>query len=247
MRAREGRSRSSLKGMYLTYANRLLSSPKLHLRLIHSGGNRYLQQKCRLLCTVADQSGDSTEVAAKKDVAPGQKVTIPGRATTEGTEKFIIDSGIQLFHKFNVSNLYVNPIVHGPPRLQPIKFRQKINQRLSDNQLLTAIHRNWSNMVYVYNHYSDGLTPSYWNTKVLPHIMLRKTIKGAPNPHYRPRESIVTVAGLGLVSGYADIVKRLEQACDTTGLEVIDFAIIEVSVSSIVICFTSIIVMCCCF
>jgi hypothetical protein len=215
--------------MSLTYARKALFSPKLHLRLIHGSGIKHAQRICRFLNTAADQSGDGAAVVAKKDVAPKQKVTIPGRATKEGTEKFIVDSGIQLFHKFNVSNLYVNPIVHGPPRLHPIKLRQKINQRLSDNQLLTAVHRNWSNMIYVYNHYSDSLNPAYWNTMVLPHIMLRKTIKGAPNPHYRPRESLVTVAGLGLVTGYANILDRLKQACETTGLETIDFAIIEVS------------------
>lgn len=228
MRAREGRSRSSSKGMYLTCARNALLSPKRHLHLIYSSRDKYAQQICRFLNTVADKSGDAAEVAAKKVIAPKEKVTIPGQATKEGTEKFIIDSGIQLFHKFHVSNLYVNPIVHGPPRLQPIKLRQKINQRLSDNQLLTAVHRNWSNMIYVYNHYSDTLNPSYWNTKVLPHIMLRKTIKGAPNPHFRPRESLVTVAGLGLVAGHADLLERLAQARETTGLEKIDFAIIEV-------------------
>ena len=168
-------------------------------------------------------------VEMEQSVIPKKpRVTIPGRATPAGTEKFIIDSGIKLFHKFEISKLFVNPIIHGPPRLIPIRFRKPINQKASDNQLLTAVHRNWSNMVYVYNHYSNIHVAGYWNTTVLRHIMLKKNIKGVPNPHYRPRESLVTVAGLGLVADYDEIARRLEQARQTTRLETIDFAIVEV-------------------
>ena len=61
------------------------------------------------------------------------------------------------------------------------------------------------------------------------HMFLKETIKGTPNPHYRPREGIVTVAGLGLAAGYDETLRRLREACETTGLENIDFAVIEVS------------------
>ena len=157
-----------------------------------------------------------------------QRATIPGRATQAGTEKFILDSGIKLFHKFEISKLFVNPIIHGPPRLVPLRFRRPINQKASDNQLLTAVHRNWSNMIYVYNHYSNIHVAGYWNSTVLRHIMLKKDIRGAPNPHYRPRESLVTVAGLGLVANYDEITRRMDQARQTTRLETIDFAVVEV-------------------
>ena len=215
--------------MYLTHARKAFLSPKLHIRLHQNSGGNHIQSICRFLNTTVDQGGGPTVATEKKVAANKLKVTIPGQATREGTEKFIIDSGIQLFHKFHVSKLYINPIVHGPPRLPPLRLKQRINQRLADNQLLTAVHRNWSNMIYVYNHYSDSLKGGYWNATVLPHIMLRKTIKGAPNPHYRPRESLVTVAGLGLVTSSSDMLERLVHACETTGLEKIDFAIIEVS------------------
>lgn len=155
--------------------------------------------------------------------------SIPGRATTEGTEQFILNSGLHLFHKFNISQLYINPVIHGPPRLPPIRFRKPINKNLADKQLLTAVCRNCSNMVYVYNHYSNTHVAGYWNSTVMHHMFLKDTIKGIPNPHYRPREGIVTVAGLGLAAGYDETLRRLREACETTGLENIDFAVIEVS------------------
>lgn len=155
--------------------------------------------------------------------------SIPGKATIAGTEQFILNSGLQLFHKFNISQLYINPVIHGPPRLPPIRFRKPINRNLADKQLLTAVCRNCSNMVYVYNHYSNTHVAGYWNSTVLHHMFMKNTIKGTPNPHYRPREGIVTVAGLGLASGYDETLRRLRQACETTGLESIDFAVIEVS------------------
>ena len=216
--------------MYLSSLRRKDVVKMLPIKLSERGSVSYFNQRCQHFRTSAVSS--STRKSSKVKAGVNQpKLTIPGQATKQGTEKFIMDSGIQLFHKFNLSNLYINPIIHGPPRLNPIRDKRQIdliNGRLADNQLLTAVHRNWSNMIYVYNHYSDSHGIGYWNATVLPHIMLKKTIKDAPNPHYRPRESLVTVAGLGLVTDYKQILKRLEQARETTGLEKIDFAIVEV-------------------
>lgn len=211
--------------MYLSSLRRRGVAP---IKLSKCSNVQYFNQRCQHLRT-----NDAPRKSSQPKVAASQpKVTIPGEATQQGTEKFIVSSGIGLFHKFNVSKLYINPIIHGPPRLQPIHPKRPIspiNRKLADNQLLTAVHRNWSNMIYVYNYYSDNKDVGYWNATVLPHIMLRKTIKDVPNPHYRPRESLVTVAGLGLVTDYKEILRRLDQARETTGLEKIDFAIIEVT------------------
>lgn len=216
--------------MYLSSLRRRDVVMMLPIKLSERSNVSYFNQSCQHFRNSAVSSSSRKLSKAKAGVIR-PKVTIPGQATKQGTEKFIMDSGIQLFHKFHISNLYVNPIIHGPPRLNPVRDRRAtdlINYRLADKQLLTAVHRNWSNMIYVYNHYSDSHEIGYWNATVLPHIMLRKTIKDASNPHYRPRESLVTVAGLGLVTDYQQILKRLEQARETTGLEKIDFAIVEV-------------------
>lgn len=199
------------------------------MQVFHSLRVRPKVLAMRTVRTMVTAVDPANELETEPSVTPRKRrETIPGRATPEGTEKFIIDSGIKLFHKFEVSKLFVNPIIHGPPRLIPLRFRKPINQKASDNQLLTAVHRNWSNMVYVYNHYSSIHVAGFWSTHALRHIMLKKEIKGVPNPHYRPRESLVTVAGLGLVSSYEEIIRRMDQARHTTRLETIDFAIVEV-------------------
>ena len=194
----------------------------------------------------APVKGNETNTDKTEDDDYTRTYLIPGKATVEGTEQFILNSEIQLYHKFNVSKLFINPVIHGPPRLSPIKYRKPINRKNADKQLLTAVCRNCSNMIYVYNHYSNTHVAGYWSTSILPQIMLNptintkpnnekntekntdKSINEKPNPYYRPRESIVTVAGLGLVSGFDETFRRLNQALETTGLQYIDFAVIEV-------------------
>jgi hypothetical protein len=38
-------------------------------------------------------------------------------ATASGTQAFLKASGIGLYHHFLRSDLYINPIIHGPPKV----------------------------------------------------------------------------------------------------------------------------------
>jgi hypothetical protein len=89
--------------------------------------------------------------------------------------------------------------------LHPILLKKPIDRRAADRQLLKAVLKNNSNMVYVYNCYSDIHKIGYWNTSVLP-LIFDKKINGVENTRYIPRECVVTVAGLGIISVICSII-----------------------------------------
>eukprot|EP00596_Hydrurales_sp_CCMP1899_P006914 CAMPEP_0119038428 /NCGR_PEP_ID=MMETSP1177-20130426/7369_1 /TAXON_ID=2985 /ORGANISM="Ochromonas sp, Strain CCMP1899" /LENGTH=400 /DNA_ID=CAMNT_0007001023 /DNA_START=526 /DNA_END=1728 /DNA_ORIENTATION=- len=57
--------------------------------------------------------------------------------------------------------------------------------------------------------------------------MCKEKSSGVKNPYFIPRECMVTVAGLGTAGGPQETIKRVKDACENTGLEYIDFAIVE--------------------
>ena len=77
-----------------------------------------------------------------------------GRATVKGTYEFVMKSALPLHHKFAVSELTINPIIHGPPSQQTL-------QDYSDKTYIEALTRravvkNRSNCVVVYQHAAEG-------------------------------------------------------------------------------------------
>lgn len=139
---------------------------------------------------------------------------IDGNATTEGTQQFIASSDIALHHHFRRSNLYVNPIIHGPPR-------QLSETEEFDDQGATArgLLYNRSNGVFVYDYNNN----KPWHTTSIYDILSSAEDFGVK------RDQIVTMANLGVVESDEDIDKRLTDASKLSKINNIDMAIIEVS------------------
>lgn len=147
-------------------------------------------------------------------------VRLPGQADHVATKQFISESGLPLSHTFSKSGLVINPIIHGPPRLiydDELKKKRLLHTDMADDQLAYAIIEHLCNCVYVYNYYSD--IDTVWSSK-----MVSKLVK---EYDMLPRESIVTVAGLGRVASRDIMVGRLEEAYQATGLQNIDMVMIE--------------------
>jgi hypothetical protein len=133
---------------------------------------------------------------------------IAGRATPAGTKAFIASSNLSLYHKFEKSGLFINPIIHGPPRAKttgPSTIAE-------DHLLLHAYTQNKSNCMFVYNcSLDDDKTTGerYWSSSRLDKVL-------------RKREEVVAVAGLGRCASAEVIVNRLEHAHNVCRLESID-------------------------
>ena len=142
--------------------------------------------------------------------------TIAGKATPAGTEQFVKAAKLPLYHKFHLSQLSINPLIHGPPR--PTLNQQAINPdsfQSGDRWLTKAVHQK-VNCLYVYKHYVGN---DCW--AVSP-TTLSTIMTGGKN-----RNSFVTVAGLGFATNRVQLVHRLDEALSRTSLEYIDMAIIE--------------------
>jgi hypothetical protein len=100
---------------------------------------------------------------------------IMGKATIEGTENFIVASKIELHHRFSKTGLCINPVIHGPPRLEPISLIKNIDKKKADEYLFKAVIQNNSNMIYVYNHYSSSHEIGHWHSSNLASIMNKET------------------------------------------------------------------------
>ena len=137
------------------------------------------------------------------------KVIFKGRASPEGTKAFIAQSNIKLHHNFHASDLYINPIIHGPPR--GIGTGSSAD---TDQMLVDAVLRNRRNCFYVYNHSVDGV----WYASDV----------GAGLGSEVDRTQLVTVAGLGYVTSARELAERLRDATQKTQLEHLDIVILEV-------------------
>ena len=71
-----------------------------------------------------------------------------GFATPEGTQAFFMREGadLPLHHQFEVSGLFVNPIIHGPP-LRPLSKKKE------EVYMLQALSKHKSNAFFVYDHH----------------------------------------------------------------------------------------------
>jgi len=73
------------------------------------------------------------------------------RASVQDTKDFIDASGIPLYHQFQKSKLFINPIIHGPPK--GLVENDSAGSRL----LWRAIHEeNKLNSFYVYDQSNFG-------------------------------------------------------------------------------------------
>ena len=72
-----------------------------------------------------------------------------GFATPEGTQSFLMRKGVDLplHHHFEISGLFVNPIIHGPPL-------RRLSKRKEEAYMLQAISEHKCNAFFVFDHYS---------------------------------------------------------------------------------------------
>lgn len=142
---------------------------------------------------------------------------ILGKATPQATQEFVSKRGLPLYHRFEKTGLFCNPIVHG----QVNGFDGDCDPKLLAS---IAIAENASNCIYVYSHDSSRAKTSVaTNEFVLTDIgQLLKDVEV-------PRESLILVADLGFVDSEHEVSKRIERAFKVTNLQTIDCFIIRVS------------------
>jgi hypothetical protein len=137
--------------------------------------------------------------------------SIPGFATTAGTIQFLKQSKWTLHHHLQRSDLYMYPIIHGPPKRMEDVSSDEINHMFAK-----ALLQNHANCLYVYDHDEQKT----WHTTILHDLLL--------DDYGISRENVVTVAGLGLVTEPHEAEQRLIEAQNLTKLQNIDIAIVEV-------------------
>ena len=134
-----------------------------------------------------------------------------GRATVVDTREFVINSGLKIHHKLKNSGLYVNPVIHGPPK-------EIVGSCLATNAMLKhAFVQNKSNCLYVYQNSTQG--PWFVDDVV---SLLNKVGK---------REEIVFVAGLGVLTQESPIMipRIIDHAKHCSKLRFLDLVILEVN------------------
>jgi hypothetical protein len=138
-----------------------------------------------------------------------------GKATIEGTKRFVQRSNLPLYHVFDKSKLACNPIIHGG--LSSWEGNQIDNDYIS-SLAKQAIEQHRSNAVVVYEHKSSN--KEYYISELinLDHNH-QVDIK---------RDEMITIANLGKVLQSNDILTRLERAKELTRLEYIDMVYIEI-------------------
>lgn len=156
-----------------------------------------------------------------------------GFATPEGTQAFFMREGadLPLHHQFEVSGLFVNPIIHGPP-LRPLSKKKE------EVYMLQALSKHKSNAFFVYDHHTGsygsclqeerGNKKESWAAESFGKIL---QVAGAE------REEVVTIAGLGRMSADDEdfdalLKERLAEARDRSGVGNIDYAVIELDAES---------------
>ena len=141
---------------------------------------------------------------------------IEGKATFKGTKQFLTQSQLPFHHHFKISNVFINPIIHGPPKLE-----LNLTQQETDEHFARALLINRSNCLYISDIQNNSL-----NSWHISHSMLNELLTERTDFH---RSELVLIAGLGNIRRISEIVSRIEKACVNTGLQQIDIAIAEVS------------------
>lgn len=196
---------------------------------------------------------------------------IAGNATTKDTLKFVQESNIPLYHKYEKCSLYINPIIHGPPN---INYYNNTNEVNTNDLIELVIQRNRSNCVYVYSHihmhdeedkfYSVNSLGAVFKTK--PSDKAIHTVEPSQNPNLSQNDElspvsrgmIVTVGDIGFVPNVEEIMgkypgiglnssnyeklehlyllciwiqllKRVDQARQSTKLDVIDMVTVKIT------------------
>ncbi len=143
---------------------------------------------------------------------PNKQHKVTGRASTAMTQAFVSSSKLHFYHKFERSQLYINPIIHGAPAFNNIEDHDYI-------ELLTkrAVLKNRSNCLVVYQHLPQK---SYYFKGMRSLFNIDPQLS---------RQHLVAMANIGKPTITAEVFRRLTEACELSQLEYIDFAYFEVS------------------
>lgn len=143
---------------------------------------------------------------------------VAGKATVDGTKTWIdslmANSKLKLYHKFNVSGLTINPLIHGPP-----KFFGKSSDTY-DRFLAQSLVSNGVNCAVVYNKDTAGNT---WYTDKIGPILQQTVLE---------RENLVLIANIGAPQSGEKTVASVKEAVKKCKLEYVDYVIISVRKSS---------------
>ena len=173
--------------------------------------NNVAHLKKRLLSNSASSSSNHSSFVQIEQQQRDEK-WYSGKATPEATRDFISSSGLLVHHNFRHSNFIINPIIHGPPP-------GKVSSTESERCMAQAIVKNKSNCVFVYSHRPPS-RGGIWHATRMAELLEFANM---------PRKALVTIAGLGKPGKTPeDIIFRLKDALDLTGLSEIDFGFVQV-------------------
>jgi hypothetical protein len=141
-------------------------------------------------------------------------MSIAGRATPEATFAFIHRNTLSMHHRLEKSGLFINPVIHGPPRPHAGHDNAYVEALMKK-----AVVKNASNCITVYH--QNVADDKVWHATGLAQLL---SVNNGPH-----RAEIVTIANIGRAKNRMDILKHLSDACKLTELEYIDLAIFEVT------------------
>ena len=135
-----------------------------------------------------------------------------GKATPNGTKRFLLQSQISLYHKFFKSDLLINPIAISHPTLL-----YGASNDLTYQQYEYCIKINRSNCLSIYYH--NGIDQE-WYFKDLKKLLMKTQTS---------RDQLVLVATIAIsVLPNQDIAKQIERIQTLCSINHIDFLILEV-------------------
>ena len=141
---------------------------------------------------------------------------VKGRASAVGTKQFLTDRKVPLSHAFNRSAVFVNPIIHGPPKATAMSKEE------ADRNIVKAIMHNHSNAVFVYDHRDQEEGGPWYSNVLVPLINEHRAVS---------RDQLVVMAALGDVENADDVDQRLQEARQLSEVGHIDIAVMKVCVS----------------
>lgn len=140
---------------------------------------------------------------------------VRGKGKPDSTKNFIASSSLPFHHRFNATNLYINPIIHGPPSF----WNAEEDCEYGTSLFKAALLNNRSNCHFVYKHELNA-TETYCMPDLYSILNDQPTIT---------REQLVLGANLGRpILDPNVLLARLQTACKETKIENLDFVVVEV-------------------
>ena len=180
----------------------------LGIKYLHKTSNLSMRNISRFRFHFLLNKQISNVINTNTDTNTNTNNFILGNATTKDTLRFVQDSNIPLYHKYEKCNLYINPIIHGPPNSN---YYQHTNDVNTNDLVDLVIHRNRSNCIYVYSHLHDDKFYSINSNKMysifnpIPTNNNNTNTNNNNNNNPINRRMIVTVGDIGFIPNLEEI------------------------------------------